>query len=512
MFAATRLFITEKPDAARNLVAGICAALKVQEVDPGASRKVGYHRLSNGDAVLPLRGHMIEAVFLNPVQKDAKRDTYFTFLPVVVKQFTEYTPKPEIDRATGKPQLDKAGNQKPAFQYGVACEMIKRAKSIVNAGDVDREGQLIVDELLTHCGVDPEGRTKPIWRVPLVSAREQDIAKQVLDIREKNGDLKWVRRRLAALCRSLYDAGFGMNASMAWQAVTGYHRMAIGRMQTPVINIVVERDLVIENFVPRNYYVPVVTLQDGTAMRFFKREGCEGMPGFDETGRIVSEAVAKEMCAIIGRGLGGKITAAKSTKLSEAPPLPFSATVLASTVAKRTGMTPKQALAAAQSLYERHKAISYIGTDCQFLPTSLLDDVQSVMASLSRSYPKVASGASLDLRSRAWNDAKVDEHYAIVPTGTLPRGATPEEIAVYDTVAKRYMAQFYPAAEHVAHQLQALFGNDEFRASRRETVRQGWREVEGDLEQGGPESESAATDTDEDHDSPAHKPLRKDKQ
>jgi DNA topoisomerase-3 len=489
MHRPKRLWITEKPDAARNLVAGICSALNVRVTNQASVRSDNFHALSNGDVVVPLRGHMVEPVFLTREHKAANRAAYFDFLPIVVKKFT-YQPKPDTDKA-GKRRLRGDGAPIPPAQFKTACELIRSAGEIVNAGDVDREGQLIVDELLQHAGVDPECRDKPIWRLPLVSAREEDIRKQVLGLKEKNSDPKWVRRRLAALARQHYDAGLGFNASMAYQSVTDFARMSVGRVQTPIISLVVERDRAIDNFVPHNFFVPIVTLQDGAQLRFYRRDGAEGQPGFDEQGRIIDESIAQQMCRLIASGMPGSIKAASSINGSEQPPLPFSATVLASTVAKRTGMTPKDAERAAQSLYERHKAISYVGTDCKFLPTSLLEDARATLTALSRLYPKYASGASLDLRSRAWNDSKVDEHYAIVPTGKLPEAASPEEREVYDAVARRYMAQFYPAYQFVTHQLGAMFGKDEFRATRRETTRMGWKEVELNLEQGGPGSDGA---------------------
>ena len=508
MLAAKRLFITEKPDAARNLVAGICSALNTKVANQATRAKDGCFLLDNGDVVVPLRGHMIEPLFLSPEHKSAQKESFFDFLPIVVKAFAKYQPKPELDK-DNKPKYNKDGTPVASPQYRIVCDLIKRAKEIVHAGDVDREGQLIVDELLLHCGVDPEGRNKVVWRLPLVSAREEDIRKQVLALTEKNSDPKWVGKRKAAMARQVYDAAVGFNGSMAYQSVTGYNRMSIGRVQTPVVNMVVERDNLIDNFVPRTFFVPVVTLQDGTQMRFFRRDGAEGMPGFDEIGRIVSESVARDMCNLISKGMPGNIKKAAVTNGSEAPPMPFSATVLASTVAKRTGMTPKEAERAAQTLYEKHKAISYVGTDCQFLPTSLLEDARSTMTALSRLYPRVAAGASLSIRSKAWNDSKVDEHYAIVPTGTLPNGASAEEKEVFDAVSRRYMAQFYPNHEFTTQQLHATFGKDEFRATRRETVRLGWKEVEGNLERGGPANEGAEDDEEVDADQEQHKEVHR---
>lgn len=488
-----RLWITEKPSAAKSLAAGVCSALKVSVSNQGASTKDGCIKLSNGDVIAFLFGHLIQPIFLGPEHKRAQMDSFFDFLPIVVKDWA-YEPRYERNK-NGEIKMS-GGKPVPIRQYQVVTDLIRKSKEIVNAGDVDREGQLIVDELLIHCGIDPEGSKKPIWRLPLVSDREDDIRKQVLNLTEKNGDPKWVRRRHAALARAYCDAAVGFNGSMAYQAATGYRRASVGRVQTPVLCLVVDREAQINAFKPRNYYVPIITMADGTEMRFHRREDAQGQPGFDEQGRIIDENVAKQMCALIASGLKGQITQAGKVKGSEAPPLPFSATVLASTVSKRTGMLPTQAEAAAQSLYEKHKAISYVGTDCRFLPESKHAEARATLGALGKVFVQQASGAQLDLRSKAWNDSKVDEHFAIIPTGVLPQNATAEEKAVFEAVSMRYIAQFYPAFEYVTHRLSAMFGKDEFRAARRETTRMGWKQIEGHLEQGGPKSEDSSENDD----------------
>ena len=488
---STRLWITEKPSAAKDLAAGICLAHNLKVVNPQSSSRDGYIELSNGDKVAPLAGHLIQAKFLSDKHKAARPETFFSFLPVVVKDF-EYEPRyernknGEIKMAGGKPV--------PIRQYSIVTKLIRSAQAIVNAGDIDREGQLIVDELLIHCGINPA--RQDIMRLPLVSSRPDDIRPQVLNLKEKNGDLKWVRKRYAGLARQYCDAAVGFNGSMAYQAATGYRRTSVGRVQTPVLCIIVDREAQIQAFKPRNYFVPIITMADGTEMRFYKRHDAAGQPGFDEEGRIIDEAIAKRMCQIIGSGMSGKINLAEQVHGKEQPPLPFSATVLASTVSKRTGMLPKEADEAADSLYLKHKSISYKGTDCRYLSTSSLEDAGATMKALSKHYPRQASGANLNLRSPAFNDAKLEnqEHTAIVPTLTPPVNPTPAEKAVYDAVVTRYLAQFYPAHEYVTNKLGAIFGNDEFRATKRETVRMGWKEVEGHLEQGGPGSEDPSDD------------------
>jgi DNA topoisomerase-3 len=482
-----RLWITEKPDAARNLVAGICRAYGAT-----SQKRGGYIELSNGDCVLPLQGHMLE---MSPPAAYAREgQDHYELLPLLppIGQF-KIEPRKESQGPKSKTTKVAQGAKSagaPHRQFVLAKQLLGQCREIVNAGDVDREGQLIVDELLTYLGVDPTGRKVPVWRLPLVSAREDDIAGQIAAGLQRNGDEKWVRKRLAAQCRSESDFLLGMNGSIAFQKSSGIRSLSVGRVQSTVLRLVVERDAQVENFRPRDYFVPVVILRDGTEMRWSKRDGAQGAPGFDEAGRIVDEAVARQIVSAISSGLQGRVTVADKDHLKEAPPLPFSAGTLQVAGGKRLGMTVKEVTSVAEQLYLKHKAISYVGTDCQYLPESMLEDAKRITDAIARFYPKEVSGSNLDLRSKAWNDAKVDEHYAIIPTGTLPDGATPQERAVYDLVVRRYVAQFYPAHEYLRHSLAAVFGKDEFRASKKEVLRQGWRVVEGAVEADEAEGES----------------------
>jgi DNA topoisomerase III len=482
----SRLWITEKPQAARSLAAGVCAAYNVTIANPQSTSKDGFIKLSNGEVITYLFGHLIQANFLSPEHKSARLEEYFDILPIVVKDF-KYEPRYEINK-DGSVKMS-GGKPVPIRQYTIVTGLIRGAKEIVNAGDIDREGQLIVDELLIHVGIDPARPKKTIYRLPLVSDKTDDVRKLVLGLSEMNSDKKWVLKRDSAMARQYCDAALGFNGSMAYQASSGYRRASVGRVQTPVLCMVVDRDEQVRNFKPRNYFVPVVTLADGTEMRFHKREGAAGTPGFDEEGRIIDEAMAKRMCEVISSGRPGRISLARMTSTSESAPLPFSSTVLYSTVSKRTGMLPAEVDAAAQSLKDKHKAISYIGTDCRFLPTSMLEDARSTMTALAKLYPQQAGGSTLSLRSKAWNDEKVTEHYGIIPTGVIPVGMTPGEKAVFEAVSNRYIAQFYPNHEYKTHQVEAFFGDDEFRSTRREVTKEGWKQIEGHLEQGGSMSE-----------------------
>ena len=495
MAAATlnRLWIVEKPSMAACLLAGMRLGLKVQHVND--YRKDGYYHLSNGDGIAPLLGHLVQKPFLTPEQKAARLGERLALLPIRNEGLPD-EPRPDRDQG-GKERRDKEGKPIPARAYTVVTGLMRRAKEIVNAGDVDREGQLIVDELLLHVGIDPTGRHKPVWRMPLVSTKEEDIAAQLGKL-ERNGDPKWVNRRMAALARQTCDGMVGANGSLAYQDIMNHNATSVGRVQSPVLAIVVQRDLEIESFMPHEYYVPVIMLADGTEMRWHRREGSEGMPGFDLKGRITDRVLAQQIVDRVSRGLKGTVTLAESKQKSVAPPLPFSATVLASTVAKRYGLSPKEAERAAQSLYERHKAISYVGTDCRFLPTSLHSDARQTLAALADGRVSAAHARAADpaLRGKAFNDDKVDEHYAIIPTGRVPNMAQLDEAerSVFETVAKRFVAQFHPDHLFIKNSLAALFGDDEFRSSSRQVVRQGWKEVEGDVPGEGEDADELDSD------------------
>ncbi len=481
-----RLWITEKPEMARSLAAGLVLTYGTQVVNSATARNDGCIKLANGDAVGHFFGHMLElAPPEHYLTEDQNRGNAFDYLPLMPAVFKKL-PKPETDRdpkgGRSKPKLDKAGQPIPSFQLTRMVQLAKAAREIVNAGDTDREGQLIVDEFLEYAQIDPHGRSKPVWRLALQDPKEEKIRALVQAGLEKNSDPKWSRRSAAASIRERGDWAIGMTASRAYRQVTGFIRMSAGRVVTPTLSLVVERELAIERFKPVQYFVPVITLGDGTRLRWFRREGAAGREGFDSEGRIVSEAVARMIVSsVLGRSQG-RITLAKAERHHQPPPLPFDLGTLQSTAARRYGMTLKEVSQAAQKLYESHKMISYIGTDCRFLPTSMLADAQDTVNALARMYGQEARGTNLELRSKAWNDAKTDEHFAIVPTGRIGSGLTQNETNVFKTVAQRYMAQFYPDHEFARMNLEAAWGVDEFKAVEKEVTRAGWKACEYDAE------------------------------
>lgn len=491
-----RLWITEKPDMARSLAAGLALTYGTRVVNQQTAREDGCLHLANGDAVGYFFGHMLELAPPEAYLTEAQnRGNAFDYLPLMPEVFKKL-PKTERDKG-GRPQTDRSGAPVASRQLMKMAALARRAREIVNAGDIDREGQLIVDEFLQYVQIDPRGSTKPIWRLALKNPTDEEIRTLINAGLERNSDPRWALRYEAASVRETGDWAIGMTGSRAYRQASGFWKMSVGRVTTPTLALVVKREIEIETFKSVQFYVPVLTLADGTRMRWLRREDAAGTPGFDTQGRIVDEAVARQVVAAVLGHNQGEISLAEAQRKYEAPPLPFDLGTLQSTAARRFGMTLKDVSSAAQALYERHKMITYIGTDCRFLPTSLLNEARGTLGALSRMFPRQANGANLALRSKAWNDEKTDEHFAIAPTGRIVEGLTTHEKNVFETVAKRFIAQFYPNHEFSSLRLQAMFGRDEFKAQEKVVTRNGWKDAEFDTDHGGTDAEEdVQADTD----------------
>ena len=495
------LWIPEKPSVAKELTAAIARVKRAQVTNRATSSKDGYYQLSSGDVVCSVFGHMLQMLPPHRYFTKEQNSDPMPYLPLIPNPF-KMEPSPErnkdgsIQERNGKPVVSK--------RFTLLEKFIKQAKTIVNGCDIDREGQLIFDELLEYVGRDPYG--PDIKRASIVSMTPEALDEAVIKL-DLNKEKKWELRGKAAATRQKMDWLLGMNASMAYQAVTGIRSMSVGRVQTPVLAMVVRRDLEIENFKPQTYYIPVVIMADGTRMRWEKRHGAEGQPGFDPNGRIIDKSLAEGIVAQIKSGLSGEVTIAKQEEKVEAPPLPFSMGSLQSEASRRHGLTVAQVTKAAQNLYEKHKAITYVGTDCRFLPEKMHNDATTILKSLSDRFKVQAAGANPKLKSKAFNDNKIDEHFAIIPTGTLPSLGASEhaERLVFETIATRYMAQFYPDYRALSATLAVVFGKDEFRATASKDLQLGWKEIEGNKAKG----ETSSSSNEKDEDTPNHRDTNK---
>lgn len=468
MATIKRLWVAEKPLVANALVKVIC-----QLTGATSKRENGYSMLSNGEAVIPLWGHMIELAKPGAYLQDQdpeKIKNHFNYLPLIPKKFI-FNPKKE---------RTKDGKEVEGRQIKIVERLVKHAIIVVNACDIDREGQLIFDELIQFFGDDP-GQDR-FERVVINSLTDEDLAKSINSL-EKNGSPKWIRVREAAQTRQAMDWLLGMNASMAMQQLTGIRTMSIGRVQTPVLAMVVRRDMAIENFKPKPFYTPIIEITGGAQLRWSSNENADGHAGFDEKGRIIELSVAQNMLKRLQEGEQGIITSAEVKKVERDPPLPFSMGSLQTYAAKKYDLNVSEISAAAKSLYEQHQAITYIGTDCEYYPNSLHAQAPLLIEKISKVLQSECSAVDLSRKTAAFNDDKLDEHYALAPTAKVPDVSTLNraEAAVYESICKRFIAQFYPSHEQVKATVVATFGQDEFRATASEEIRKGWKVLEQDI-------------------------------
>jgi len=486
------LWIPEKPNVAKEVTAALVRVKRTRVMNMSTVMADQFYHLESGDIICSVFGHMLQMLPPSRYLTKEQNSNPMSVLPLIPAEF-KFEPSPERTRS-GEVQK-KDGKAVVSKRFQVLEKLIKQAKTIVNGCDIDREGQLIFDELVAYVGRDPYGAN--IKRASIVSMTPEALDDAVRNL-DSNSNGKWMQRGAAAATRQKMDWLLGMNASMAYQVVTGIRTMSVGRVQTPVLAMVVRRDLEIENFKSQTYYVPVALMSDGTRLRWEKREGAESQPGFDATGRILSRGVAEEIVSRIRSGLPGEVIVSERKETSESPPLLFSMGSLQSEAAKRHGLTVAEVTKAAQNLYERHKAITYVGTDCRFLPEAMHEKAPDVLNALSQKLKVEVAGSNPKLKSKAFNDSKVDEHFAIVPTGTMPTLGEGDraERAVFDTISRRYISQFYPEYRGVTATLAVMFGGDEFRATASKDVQLGWKEVEGQKAKGEPGTHDDMKDAD----------------
>jgi DNA topoisomerase-3 len=477
------VILTEKPSVARD-VAAFLAGLQGGKYQNGN----GSYVLPNGDEVTYTVGHIIEMempdAYLTKEQNSADAMTY---LPLKIDEY-KYHPRYKrnqdgtIAMREDKPIID------PHFR--ILEKLVKKADIIINAGDVGREGQLIMDELFVYLGIDPN--SPKIKRMHVVDNTPDGLRSAWQNL-ELNSLPKWRNTGIAGLCRSESDWDIGMNASRAYQSLLGDRRIALGRVKTPVLNIVSERCKEIETFKPVDYFVPIVTMTDGLQLRWKARKGAEGSPGFDLQGRIISKQVADAIVAQINAGAQGLVTKAESDLKKVKPPLPFSLVKLQAEASKRLGISVEEVTKAAQSLYEKHKLITYVGTECEYLPETMLAEARSIMEGLSPMFNRLMTGANSQMHPKSYSDKKMEgeEHHAIIPKGVLPKGQlSMEERGVFDIITRRFAAQFYPDYVYNAFSVGIDFSADQFTADAQEMVQPGWKDAEADSESGDADGES----------------------
>ena len=428
------LVIAEKPSVAQDIVRALTPLA-------GKFEKYDDHFESETYVVSSAVGHLVE--IQAPEEFDVKRGKWsFAHLPVIPPHF----------------DLKPVDKTKTRLNAVVKLARRKDVTALVNACDAGREGELIFRLIEQYAGgAKPLG--KPVSRLWLQSMTPQAIRDGFGALRS-NAQMQPLAD--AARCRSEADWLVGINGTRAMTAFNsrdgGFFLTTVGRVQTPTLSVVVEREEQIRKFISRDYWEVHATFkaQAGEyAARWFDPAWKKNAEDAElRAERVWSQAQAQ---AIADASLGRPASVSEDSKpTTQASPLLFDLTSLQREANGKFGYSAKTTLSIAQSLYERHKALTYPRTDSRNLPEDYLPVVREAFEMLAASSMQhLASHAQLALRSgyirpskRIFDNAKVSDHFAIIPTLQAPSGLSEAEQKVYDLVVRRFMAVFYPSAEY----------------------------------------------------------------
>ncbi|EMJ9581356.1 DNA topoisomerase 3 [Campylobacter jejuni] len=447
-----RLFIAEKPELGRAIAEGLDGNYKSGE---------GY--IQKGDNIVTWAfGHILELA--KPEEYDEKYKLWkLEDLPLPIKEF-KYLPKKESKK-----------------QLKIICDLIHSDKitSIVNCGDADDEGQILVDEIIQYSKT-----SKPVFRVLINDLTPKAVKEEIAKIKP-NADFKGMSER--GFARSQADWIVGINLTRAYTIMArknGYEGiLSVGRVQTPILSLIVNRDKKFENFKSINYYSLLgdFNINNNTIKARLKTED-----------KILDENLAKEIkesCENQNAKINLKIENKK-----EYPPLPYNLLVLQAECAKLFGFSPDKTLEITQILREKHKAITYNRSDCQYLPETMFEQAPNILNIIKENLNSndeiqaLIASSDLTIKSKAFNDANISAHYGIIPTqNKISSQLTQDELVVYNLIAKRFIIQFFHPREYQTTTINLEVNQRIFTATQNKTTKSGfrslWQNVDSEEEQ-----------------------------
>lgn len=358
-------------------------------------------------------------------------------------------------------------------QYNIIISLFKKVDVCIVATDADREGEAIAREVMEMGGWRKS--VKRLW----LSALDDKSIQQALDNLLPGEQTENLYH--AASARSKADWLVGMTLSRLYTLTaqqSGYEGvMSVGRVQTPTLKLVVDRDRSIEEFVPISYFDAVADFQssDQGDVHTGKWKVPDAIADFDS--RCLSQSSAQAVAKRC-QGKGAIVIEAVTKRVKEPAPLLFALSNLQQEASKRFGMGAQAVLDCAQSLYETHKVTSYPRTDCQYLPQSQFDAAMDIINSLQsiEDYKTITENADASFRSKVWNDKKITAHHAIIPTGIKPTNQlTDSETKIFDLICRRYLAQFYPTYEWDQTHIELMVEKDCFQVKGNQVAKWGWK-------------------------------------
>lgn len=472
------LVIAEKPSVAADIVRALTPS-------SGKFEKSTEYFENDAYVVTSAVGHLLE--IQAPEEFDVKRGKWsFANLPVI------------------PPHFDLKPIDKTKTRLAAVLRLVKRKDigSLINACDAGREGELIFRLIQQHA--KSKHAVRRLW---LQSMTPQAIRDGFDNLRT---DKQMQPLADAARCRSEADWLVGINGTRAMTAFNsrdgGFFLTTVGRVQTPTLSVVVEREEQIRKFISRDYWEVHASFDVAAGAYPAKWIDTAFKKSEDEHGRAdrVWDAASAKAIADAVRGQKG-VVSEQSKPTTQASPLLFDLTSLQREANGRFGFSAKTTLSLAQSLYERHKALTYPRTDSRALPEDYVPVVKKTFEMLAGSglkhlapHAKVALDKGyIKATKRVFDNAKVSDHFAIIPTLEAPAGLSDAEQKLYDLVVRRFMAVFYPSAEYMVTTRLTVVNTHTFQSNGKVLVNPGWlaifgKEAQDDNTEGGQNLVAAA--------------------
>jgi DNA topoisomerase-3 len=443
------LVIAEKPSVASDIARALDGLKKVDE-----------HFEDDRYLISSAVGHLVELAL--PSELDVKRGKWsFANLPIIPEQF----------------ELKPIEKTKARFNMLKRLMQRKDVDLLINACDAGREGELIFRYLVKLSGVK-----KPVRRLWLQSMTADAIREAFQHLRS---DEEMIPLAKAAVCRSESDWLVGINGTRAMTAFNtrtagGFQLTPVGRVQTPTLAILAEREDKIHHFKSRKYFEVFADFEvkAGTYRgRWFREDFTKDDDEDARAERIWDKTTADE---IRNRCLGKTGIATEERKpTTQAPPLLYDLTSL-QREANARGFSAKRTLQIAQQLYERHKVITYPRTDSRFLPEDYLPTVKATLSKIDNPHARQALEKNwVKPSKRIFNNAKISDHFAIIPTSAPPHGLDEAQQKVYDMIVRRFICVFFPPAQFEVTTRITRIEKDAFKTEGKIVKDPGWLAVYG---------------------------------
>jgi DNA topoisomerase-3 len=463
------LIIAEKPSVANDLA-------RVLGKDPAIGRFEKREDFYENEryVISSAVGHLVQQAL--PTTADGKNLPWkFDCLPVIPAEFAL------------EPSEQKGGKSR----LTLLKKLMKRrdVTELINACDAGREGELIFRYIVQFCGVD-----KPVRRLWMQSMTDGSIREAFAHLRS---DAEMRPLADAAYCRSESDWLVGINSTRAMTAFNskfgGFNKTPVGRVQTPTLALLAEREQEIADFVSEDYF-EVVGSFSVSAGTYLGRWFDPGFKKIEDKPHARPERIwDREQAEAIARRCEGRPASVEEKKkpVKQIAPQLYDLTSLQREANGRFGFSARRTLQLAQALYEKHKALTYPRTDSRYLPDdyvgTTLGTLEKIAGASARSVsdlPRHAAKALSDRmvsggNRRIFNGAKVSDHFAIIPTGQIPAHLDEAEQKLYDMVARRFVAAFYPQAEFESTTRISTVGEDQFKTEGKILVEPGWLAVYG---------------------------------